>query len=380
MCAASSKSDSLHIAVLDDNCSTCLVVQRLLERRFGCQVAVYANSPELFAGIAAQVPDLFLLDVLLGEESGIEVCRRLKSAEATRHVPVIFFSEHHQAKTRVEALRAGGEDYVDKPFYPEEFLMRVQGCLERFQRQRLVAKQAREQQALLRVLCHDLRNSVGASWSMLQQLRYAANAEELADYVKICGRAISSALQLIAHVGEYRSLMDGDRPFKVEVVDVASACDESRNLLGPAAAAKNITLRINVIQGLTLVANRVVLVHNIINNLLTNAVKFSPRGATIWIDAARVATDEGEFCCITVQDEGIGIPPTILQTLLKNQMVASRPGTAHEEGTGIGMTLVQLYVERSGGRMTLESQCANPAQPNLATGTTVRLWLPCGPL
>ncbi len=373
---AASHTRSFRIAVLDDSRTTRLLVQRLLTRQLGCEVAVYETSAELTAACAQAVPDLFLLDVVLVSESGIEVCRQLKAAEATRDVPVIFFSEHNQPQTRVEALRAGGEDYVDKPFYPEEFLARVEGTLERFRRRQLMAEQAREQQALLRVLCHDLRNSVGAGWTMLKQLKGAEGEEERDVYLDVCGRAIGSALELIAHVGEYRSLLDGSCPFKVEVVDAAAACGESCNLLLPAAAAKNIDLQIRVGEGLTLVANRVVLVHNIINNLLSNAVKFSRPGSTVWLEAHAETRDERECCCVSVRDEGVGIPPAILAHLLKKQLVVSRLGTEQEAGSGIGMTLVQLYVERSEGSICLESQSAEGLASGQKTGTIVRVWFP----
>ncbi len=372
------------IAVLDDTATSRLLVQRILLRHLDCVVRAVGTPEELFAACGEDPPDLFIIDVVLGSSDGIAVCRELKARERTRAVPVILFSEHGQPLTRIEALRAGGVDYLDKPFFPEEFLQRVRGCVERFRYQRLLEAQSAEQQALLRVLCHDLRNSVGATHSMLTLLRESRSERDLGEVLEISLGAARSALDLIAHVAEYRSLLDESRPFRLEAVALRAACEESRQILGPAANAKGVAIKIEVPDGLALETNRVVLVHNILNNLLTNAVKFSRPGATVAIRATPAVAAPGVadgtggagFCELTVEDQGIGIPPSILAGLLKRQPVPSRPGTAHEPGTGMGVSLVGLYVERCGGRVEIESRVAVHGEPGEVSGTKVRVWLP----
>jgi len=367
------------IAVLDDNVTSRQLVERILKRHLGCQVDLCESPEELHARCAESPPDLFLLDILLGDKSGVDVCRELKASPRTRDVPVIFFSTYDQPRTRIEALRAGGVDYIDKPFYPEEFLQRVRGCVERFRHQKLLEAQTQEQQALLRVLCHDLRNSVGATLSVLQLLQDARDESERHDFIRISLGAVRSALDLIGHVAEYRSLLDETRPFKLEPVGVAEACAESVNVLGTFAATKGITLRIDAPDSLVLVTNRVVLVHNILNNLVNNAVKFSRAGDTVWISAELAAGPAGPECVLTVRDEGIGIPPSILQKLGSRQPVCSRPGTAQEPGTGLGLNLVHLYTQRCGGRVQIESDVASPGPPAAKSGTRVTVRLPLQP-
>ncbi len=370
---------SYRIAVLDDNPASRLLVERILRRHLGCQVEL-CDSPEmLHARCGETPPDLFLIDIVLGDRSGIDVCRELKSSPKTRDVPVIFFSTYDQPRTRIEALRAGGVDYIDKPFYPEEFLQRVRGCIERFRHQRTLEIQTQEQQALLRVLCHDLRNSVGAALGVLQLMQDPPPGSDHQDHVKISLGAVRSALDLIGHVAEYRTLLDESRPFKLEPVLVSEACAESLNVLGTFAADKGIHLRVDVPESLGLVTNRVVLVHNILNNLVSNAVKFSRAGDTVWISAALAAGPEGPECVLIIRDEGIGIPPSILQKLGGRQPVCSRPGTAQETGTGLGLNLVHLYTQRCGGRVSIESQVAVPARPELKSGTCVTVRLPLQP-
>lgn len=368
--------ESFRIAVLDDNATSRVLIERILRRHFGCQVRTFGEPEELWAACSENPPDLFLIDIVLGDKNGIDVCRDLKASPITREVPVIFFSEYGQPRTRIEALRAGGVDYLDKPFFPEEFLQRVRGSVERFRHQKMLETQTKEQQALLQVLCHDLRNSVGATVSILQMIQEAGGARERDDYVDLSIRAARSALDLIAHVAEYRSLLDESRPFKLEPVDVPDACAESVNVLGTAAGAKGIRLRVEVPPGLLVTTNRVVLVHNILNNLVSNAVKFSLPGSTVWISARADDTPDSNDCIFTVRDEGIGIPPATLEKLLRHEPVGSRPGTAREPGTGLGLNLVDLYARRCGGRLFIASQTLDPARPDLRPGTTVTVRLP----
>ena len=367
---------TVRVALVEDTSTTRLIVERLLKRNLKCEVASYASADELLSDTTSRLPDLFLLDVVLGDRSGIELCRELKARPATREIPVVFLSQHHQPETRIDALRAGGVDYVDKPFYPEEFLQRVRGCIERFQRQKELESQAQEQMALLRVLCHDLRNSVGASMSMLEQLADPGSADERESMLDICQHATRSALDLIAHVGEYRSLLDENRMLKTELLNLRNTCGEAINIIRPMAAAKQIALVLECDPQLTLRINRVVLVHNVLVNLLTNAIKFSRPNSRIWVEAK--ISDEGRpaRCSIVVRDEGIGIPPQILESLLKKKLVTSRPGTSREQGSGIGMTLVQRYVERCGGTVAIESVTDESATPDAKAGTTIHLHFP----
>jgi len=364
---------TVRVVLVEDTTTTRLIVERLLKRNLKCEVASYASADELLSDTTSKLPDLFLLDVVLGDRSGIDLCRELKSRAATREIPVVFLSQHHQPETRIDALRAGGVDYVDKPFYPEEFLQRVRGCIERFQRQKELESQAQEQMALLRVLCHDLRNSVGASMSMLEQLADPGSADERASMLDICQHATRSALELIVHVGEYRSLLDENRTLKTEVLNLRDTCGEAINIVRPMAAAKQIALVLQCDPQLTLRVNRVVLVHNVLVNLLTNAIKFSRPNSRVWLEAQASSEGASTGCSIIVRDEGIGIPSPILDSILKKKLVTSRPGTSHEQGSGIGMTLVQRYVERCGGTVAIESVTEDSAAPGVKAGTKILL-------
>lgn len=364
------------LVVLDDNHITRTLLRRLLEHQLAAEVTLCANIGELLE--IASPPDLYLIDIVLGDECGIDACLRLKARPGHENVPVVFFSEHAKPQTRLDALRAGGVDYIDKPFFPAEFIQRVRGVLDRHRRQIELQNKALEQQALLRVLCHDLRNSVGSAHTLLTHFTPTNTGDSLAPYHDLARQAAQSALELIDHVAEYRSLLAQDQPLRLETVDVAEAVRESLRLLEPAARAKTLRLVNDTPAGLNVIAHRVVLIHNILNNLLSNAIKFTRPGGQIRIEATLTDTPPGDqtksgrTAHLRVIDDGIGLPAKLPEQLGQPGPLPSRPGTAHELGTGMGLQLVRLHVARCGGTLSLQSP-ASPNHPPEAPGTVASL-------
>lgn len=117
------------ILVADDDADSLQLLTEIL-RAEGYEVRA-ANSGKLaLASAAAHVPDLILLDLRMPGMDGLEVCRRLKEAEATRETPLMFISGAAEVEQRVEGLAAGAVDFVTKPFRREELVARVRTHLE----------------------------------------------------------------------------------------------------------------------------------------------------------------------------------------------------------------------------------------------------------
>ncbi|MEM7386353.1 MAG: response regulator, partial [Verrucomicrobiota bacterium] len=152
------------ILVVDDNPENLRLLMEVLE---GNQYQTkLARSGELaLASAGEEVPDLVLLDINMPGMDGFEVCDRLKAAEATRNVPIIFISALNQTDDKVAALNRGGVDYITKPFQVEEVLARVESHLElqalRLKLERNNASLQTRNESLAtfaRALAHDIRN------------------------------------------------------------------------------------------------------------------------------------------------------------------------------------------------------------------------------
>jgi DNA-binding NtrC family response regulator len=112
------------ILLVDDAPANLSVLSAALEPS-GFEILAAANGAAAIKVASRALPDLILLDILMPEMDGLETCRRLKQSPATRDIPVIFLTARNETSSVVEAFRAGGVDYIVKPFQTEEVLSRV---------------------------------------------------------------------------------------------------------------------------------------------------------------------------------------------------------------------------------------------------------------
>lgn len=124
-----------NIVIVDDQPNNLRVLSGILQQA-GYKVRPALDGEVALKSIKSSPPDLILLDIRMPEMDGYEVCRRLKSDEQTRDIPVIFISALQDMEDKLSAFRVGGVDYVAKPFQMEEVLARVQAHLKLYRLQR----------------------------------------------------------------------------------------------------------------------------------------------------------------------------------------------------------------------------------------------------
>jgi two-component system OmpR family response regulator len=118
-----------HILIVDDDNHIREVVRYALERA-GHRVREAKDGAEALRMVASEAPDLLVLDILLPEDDGLEVCKQIRK---TSRVPIVFLSSRDEELDRVLGLELGGDDYVTKPFSPRELVARVAAVLRRTQ-------------------------------------------------------------------------------------------------------------------------------------------------------------------------------------------------------------------------------------------------------
>jgi DNA-binding response OmpR family regulator len=116
------------VLVVDDDPTVSDVVRRYLEQD-GYRVRLAADGLAALAAVAAETPDLVVLDLMLGGIDGLEVCRRLRRDHPD--LPVVMLTALGEEADRVVGLEVGADDYVTKPFSPRELVLRVRSVLRR---------------------------------------------------------------------------------------------------------------------------------------------------------------------------------------------------------------------------------------------------------
>ncbi len=118
------------ILVVDDEPDISALVAYHLARE-GYRVRTVATGAEALSAIATDLPDLMVLDLMLPGVAGLEVLREVRATAAWADLPVILLTARREEADRVEGFRVGADDYVSKPFSPQELVLRVQAVLRR---------------------------------------------------------------------------------------------------------------------------------------------------------------------------------------------------------------------------------------------------------
>lgn len=125
------------ILLVDDNDDIAEMLQILLQEH-GYAFLHAADGTAALAVCPRQMPHLILMDILLPDMDGFEVSRRLHGQPRTAHIPIIFLSRHAERDDRLEAFELGADDFIAKPFDPEELLLRVRNSMDRAEQKHLI--------------------------------------------------------------------------------------------------------------------------------------------------------------------------------------------------------------------------------------------------
>lgn len=218
----------------------------------------------------------------------------------------------------------------------------------------------------LSLISHDLRNPFAAllvSSDLLKIQTENPGFEKIQPLVKIIGSTSRNILQQLNELLNWAKARQEKIILNPEKLQLVNRVDQSLELLKDIAKQKNIVLKNKVPFDIYVNADNVML-RSILQNLVTNAIKYTPQGGLITIIAQRM-NNTVEVC---VTDSGIGMKPGIMKNLFTNSNSASLSGTNNEKGTGVGLILVKDFVMQHGGTIHVESK--------LKKGTSIIFTMP----
>jgi len=341
--------DNGWILIVDDAPKNIQVLGTVLKEK-GYQIKAATDGKQALAAVEKSLPDLILLDIMMPEMDGFATIKALKENPATRDIPVIFLTAKTETDDVVRGFELGAVDYVTKPFNSAELLARVKTHIDLKNANEQISNISRERKELVHVLCHDLANPIGFVSSVMDLNKEDSTMlEQMKEHIE---KSMHNSLEIINLVRTMMALEDNKIDLTTSQFELESMIRESIAILDLKAKAKQITFDVSIPENQKVMVERVSFVNSVINNILTNAIKFSDTGGKIKISAR----EENDRVILVIKDNGIGMSEKLLQDLFDIRKKTSRKGTAGETGTGFGMPLIQKFVHAYGGEIRVSSR------------------------
>lgn len=383
------------ILIIDDTPANLMTLGSALSAQYDLQFAT--SGQEGLSLARAAVPDLILLDIMMPEMDGYEVCRRIKADPKLKSVPIIFVTALGDLDAEAIGLELGAADYLTKPINVRIARQRIHNLLEREElrkqveldrdqleaqvRERTVglaiAKEAAEsanrlKATILTNISHEFRTPMNGILGMVGMARRRVEDPKVIDYLAKAEHAAKHLLGTLTGLLDL-ALTEAKRltlePTQFQVADVAHTAIGN---FSTALKAKGLSLDYRDLTQLApapaWLMGDALRIEQILYELINNAIKFSDKG-TIRLESAVEVTDAGQYWLrFDVRDEGVGIAPENHQRIFEAFQQVDGSSTRQYGGNGIGLALCQQLAKHMGGNISVASA--------LGAGATFSLKIP----
>ena len=357
------------LVVDDEDANVELIVRRLGGN--GYETLTASNGHDAIAVAMKEQPDLILMDIMMPGLDGWQTTRLLKGDPKTANIPVVFVTARDRPEDVAAGFEAGGMMYVNKPVEPVELFARVRNAIFMKRLQDDLRKKNEDlkrlegsRQELIGMLGHDIRNLANSVVAFLQLARMGELTPDRPEFSQLLGLSeanIAEVLRMVNALLDVYKMEEGRLEAVAGVNKLADIVKRSFAQLIPEALAKGITLVERVPPETTVFVDAGLIVR-VLTNLISNAIKHTPGGGTVTIEAGSSSADS---IVVRVMDTGPGIPEAdaahVFDRFYQTDSGRSRGGT------GLGLAFCKLAVELHGGKIGV----ANGGEPGAIVEFTI---------
>lgn len=393
------------ILVVDDQPQNIRLIGTFLRKYYNLLIA--ENGPKAIDTAISKQPDLILLDIMMPNMSGFEVCEVLKKNEITKEIPIIFLTAKTETDDILKAFEIGGVDYVTKPFNAMELMARIRAHIELKNSKEIIKdqfeqlKQKNEQlkktyedlehqaqhlnklymqliknETFLRntneelkklnemkdrffsIVSHDLRSPFAGILTMTDIIKNHANTfskEELISMLQSLNETAQQTYKFIEDLLEWSRSQMGRIQMNIVEEDLYTIVTGTILTLKQQAEIKNIEIDSRIQSGTFAMFDNNMMA-TIVRNLISNAIKFTPKGGKITLKAEAIEKEGKRFIRLAVSDTGVGMTEQQVANLFSLDKVQSTPGTEKEKGTGLGIMICRDFINKMNGELSVESK------------------------
>jgi len=369
----------MKVLVCEDNEELSIYIASLLHEF--SQVEIAGNGLEALKLVRSWSPDLVITDVMMPGLDGIGLCSAIKSNPLTVGIPVVMLTALTHREAMLKGWEAKADEYLFKPFHPDELITRIRAMLgtilDRRANAELVAKQNtelarariemeqkgkleeyahalersnRELEEIAYISAHDMKSPIASLQGLLMLMEQKEAVKEshlpLFEMVKKSTRQMQRTILALNDAIAFKKTLTIHK----ERLRFADTLEEVTVDLSEAILSSNAMIRADFSQYPELFFPRVHL-KSILQNLLTNAIKYAKPDQPPVIDIT--TSSEGNFVVLELKDQGIGIDLGLNRDKIFHMFQRFH---THKEGMGLGLYLVHSIVDAYQGRITVESE------------------------
>jgi two-component system, sensor histidine kinase and response regulator len=307
------------------------------------------------------LPDLILSDVMMPPPNGFEMRRMMSQDPLLAPIPFIFLTARSDSVDRISGIRDGADDYITKPYVPDELLARIEAVLRRVERERArgreqmqaIAQRNMEQlkREILQNFQHEMRTPL-TNIIMPLEMAVANKFETPEEQIRFIRVALSNVDRLEALVTDFILLTSIDHD---NLNRIRQTIDVNNHILMPVRKRmeRYQSKELEFTQSVTVLGNiaapRLEFTHAVVH-LVDNAFKFTPCQGRVHL-AIETGVDGGAI--ITVSDNGQGIPPELRSKVFERNYQISQGDNRSYEGFGVGLCIARAVFESFGGSVTI---------------------------
>jgi len=349
--------NSKRVLIVDDELTSRDTLRAQLEAD-DIEIIQASSGREAFQRMPELVPDVILLDIMMPEMDGYEICRQLKQSPSYRHIPIILVTTLDSVQDRVRGLDAGADEFITKPVTRVELQARVRTMLRIKTQYDDLERLLDLRQALSYMIVHDLRNPLAAVMLYLQLLKRKGGVAP--DQVRYLELALTESQKMSNFLDDMLMLAKMERG-KLALSRSPMFMDRVvmhvREKFEPLADAQGVALATSVQEQPYSLTGDVTLLQRVVENLVGNALKFAPAQTTVTVSVEYPRAQTGGNGApglaqvrISVQDQGRGIPPDDMVRMFDQYEAVFMKEHGKSE-LGLELAFCRMVAEAHGGRI-----------------------------
>jgi len=339
------------ILIVDDVTDNIKIISDSL-RSFYKMRAVTTGANAIKVCLSDSPPDLILLDIMMPDMDGLEVCKWLKKSPVTQHIPIIFITALTQAENVVEGLKVGAVDYITKPINPHILKARVDTQCKIL----AINDNLREQVDMMvenvqlrdecdRIVQHDLRIPLSELTETIKSVEnHYRNPVKVLQSVKSLRQSSGLLAQQIDNIITLYKLEDGSYKYQPVSLILSDIVNDVRETFSLSSSKKLLEINSEIDLDIC-IEGEVFLTKSLISNIYKNAMEAAPRGSAITF-ASKTAAGK---VILTIQNYGM------VADKIADQLFEKYTSHGKRNAVGVGAYLSKLMIEMQGGTISFES-------------------------